>query len=129
MYHNQKWFLIKGDENGVPNRHLPTDWDIFIHSHPVTLGDEKDEGCIPSLSDLINASKIAKNIIVSQKGITQYYSPKNADDDQMIIALFDIDDSKKQEEYLNFLAEIDAQFVIYPWEEINDEKLSELLSL
>ena len=136
VYHKQKWILIKGSEDGVPVRLLPTDWDIFIHSHPIIPCDDKEEGCIPSLNDLINASKNAKNIIISEKGITQYYPPKNADRDQMIIAFFDwidleinIDASKKQQEYLNFLAEIDAGFVTYPWEEINDEKLSELLSL
>lgn len=124
------WYVIKASGIGVPFWVMPEDSDILIHSH--TGEDEKNQNdnSIPSIGDYFKCSAIAKNFIVSYKGITQYWpvSPENKRHLGIEIQR-DRFGEGKQVEYLRFLEAIEAKFNVFTWDGLNEEKLSQLFTV
>lgn len=125
------WFVIKCSKLGVPSWLMPKDSEILLHSHPSgeTMGESDDS--IPSVKDYFNCSSTAKNLVISHKGITQYWPvpPEN----QIFLQLWieRNEDSRKvptQEEHLAFLERRGAKFTVHAWKELDQEKLAKLLA-
>lgn len=120
-----KWFVVKASELGIPSWLLPLGADILIHSHE-TSEDERDDGSIPSIRDYLNCSPKAKNLIVSSKGMTQYWPPEIgeqfqklewADERGLFLNIVEL------QAYLNFLESLNLKYQITSWGEIDKEKL------
>lgn len=142
VYQEPRWFVIKASYFGVPSWIMPQNSDILLHSHPSyeIMCDERggpferfhkyfgehDES-LPSTRDFGNCSAKAKNFIVSPKGITQYW-PVFSEGGNCHLDVRELErrlrESQGLEEYLRSLKEICARFQVYPWEELDDEKLA-----
>jgi len=146
VYQKPRWFVIKASSLGVPSWIMPGKSDILLHSHPMSepqwAKDKtiefldrlaiKDFGewdnSLPSEFDFGNCSETAKNFLVSIKGITQYW-PIFSDNQRL-----DVGNIQRRfggkilrvKEYLSFLTEIGARYVVYPWKELDDKKLETL---
>ncbi|MBI4100274.1 hypothetical protein HY439_00845 [Candidatus Microgenomates bacterium] len=126
------WYVIRASTMGLPRWQMPHNSEILLHSHPYDGEDEQnDGGSIPSISDYLNCSPTAKNLIVSHRGVTQYWRVIPEKHHLLEIEIhrtnFRFGKGSKTE-YLKFLDEIGAKFTVYPWEEIDEEKLSRLLN-
>lgn len=130
------WFIIKGYESGIPDWMVLYDSDVFLHSHFVGE-DEEDDGSIPSPGDFANCSqrdlRRRENLIVSQKGITQYWPVTTREDRRQLEWALEAEIRGKgfgkgqRQEYLQFLEKVGARFTVYSWEELDDERLAQLL--
>lgn len=124
-----RWFMIKASKLGIPSWLIPVDADVFLHSH--TIGDdEKDDGSIPGLRDLLNCLPTTKNFIASQKGITRYWPVLTRDGQRQLERTIEERggfEKGQRQECLQFLEEIGAEFVVDLWKELNEEKWAQLL--
>lgn len=120
------WYIIKASRIGVPSWIMPKDSDVLMHSHPIVEVEELS-GPIPSTGDFLNCSPIARQLIVSSKGITQYW-PVEEEYKRILEANFFSFGPGTLDKYLMFLESINARFEVFPWEEIKENKLTELLS-
>lgn len=127
VYQEPRWFVIKASDR-IPGWMMPENSDILLHSHPHEKNGIQTAEAIPSIGDFLNCSSIAKNFIVSQKGITEYWgvNPKAKQSLEIEIARNKLFNKHKIREYLRFLGEIGARFKVYPWEKLDDEKLTTL---
>lgn len=150
VYQEPRWFIIKANSIGVPAWIVPEKSDILIHSHPMLeaqwVQDRRSEyldrlvieclgefdSSLPSRWDFGNCSPVGKNFIVSQKGLTQYW-PILARDESHFLSIDEIEVMGKRfgnilelKVYLQFLKEVGARFNLYPWEQLDQEKLNSL---
>ncbi|MCJ7829630.1 hypothetical protein MUP50_00885, partial [Patescibacteria group bacterium] len=71
----REWRLLTGEvSEHIFSRNIPDDVTVFIHSHPENSYDKYIE--LPSQGDLANYFKMAKNFIISPKGVTLFTLPK-----------------------------------------------------
>lgn len=113
-----RWFIIKASEIWVPSYVMPENSDILLHSHPVVPDEEHNDGSIPSIGDYLNCSSKAKEFIVSQKGLTQYWPVDNKENRRKLenetYAFRQRFGRGTIVQYLQFLKEIEAEVVVYP---------------
>lgn len=128
---DQKWYIVKASEIGIPRRLLPHASDVLIHSHPFSEEDRHHEEAIPSIRDFLNCSPTAKNLIVSSFGITRYYTVKDGNRRVLEAESFSFSprftDRENHPAYLKFLKVNGAKYELHPWNKITDGKLGELL--
>lgn len=71
----KEWRLLTGEASEyIFSRNIPDNVTVFIHSHPENSYDKYIE--LPSQEDLVSYFKMAKNFIISPKGVTLYTLPK-----------------------------------------------------
>jgi hypothetical protein len=128
VYQEPRWFVIKAFDD-VPNWLMPQNSDILLHSHPHQKGRIQDTEAIPSMLDFFHCSPLAKEFIVSKKGITEYWAVNLEAKQHLEMKIVRGRWSPlqyKTQEYLDFLKRIGAKFKVYSWEELDDEKLAKL---
>lgn len=141
IYHAPQWFIIVGKSKSVfvlPP--IPFDnADIWLHSHPLYLDSEDGERFLPSPEDFHGCPLLARNFIVSTKGVTQYY-PLLTDtgerdlyagqnlikSNEKMLWMLAPNQRLKSEDYISLLSKSGAQYTLHPFEELNNEKLSTL---
>lgn len=142
--HQSVWILIRGHEF-INDAFIPKFSNPKIHSH---FSDDTD-GSVPSVNDFNIISnpykppfisgrpyipplkEITKNIIVSDKGMTEYW-PITDDGNRRIIAAEVYRPDNRfgpgtEKEYLVFLAQIEAHYQLHNWDNLDEEKLNQLL--
>ncbi len=124
------WYIIKASDRGVPTWTMPHYADVLVHSHPQEEDEKQNDSSVPSLRDFINSSPTAKNFIVSYRGITQY-GPIEEEVARYVrdVVIFQEHyrfGRGKEREYLKYLDEINAEFIVHRWEDINETKLNKL---
>lgn len=123
------WAMVKvGDERGVPSYLMPNRADVLIHAHPKHNDEEEKPSQYPSAGAFNNCSETAINLVVSSKGITRFWKTEGIQAQiQMNNAVWS-KELHKRDAYIEFLKEVGARYEVYPWEEIDDARLSEIFS-
>ncbi len=124
------WYGFPGMEDGFSSVWIPKTASVIIHSH----GQNKI-AFLPSIFDLANCSEEAVNGIVSVKGLTIFSPPKTnspkgrpSSYHDRIRVLVAASPQESREQYIEFLKRAGAEWQVYPWEELTDEKLEEILA-
>lgn len=127
------WYVIKASDIGIPSWLMPSASDVLLHSHPADENEEENPGSIPSIRDYLNCSATAGNFISSHQGLTQYWAivdeeARRALQEEVLRPWTERFEEGTKLEYLKFLEEIGARFMVYTWDEIDDQRLSQLMS-
>lgn len=123
------WAMVKvGDDRGIPSYLMPNRANVLIHSHPKHDDEEEKPSQLPSAGAFLNSSETAVNLVVSPKGITRFWKTEGIQAQiQMNNAVWS-KELHKRDAYIEFLKEVGARYEVYPWEEIDDARLSEIFS-
>ena len=128
VYQRPDWFVIKASDRGVPIQTMPPYSDTLLHSHP-TYPDDVDDASMPSTRDFLNASPHARNLIVSEKGIT-VYDPvaTTAQQRQLERAIHRNDFGPGTENaYRDFLGELGLIYNVREWDTLSEDDCHRLL--
>jgi len=125
------WYVIKASNIGIPRWLMPSTSDVLLHSHPVDENEEENPGSIPSMGDYINSSTTAGNFISSHQGLTQYWAVTGEEAKKALYREMFRQGERfgkgKKLEYLKFLKEMGARFMVFNWDEIDSQRLSQLM--
>ena len=126
------WYVIKASPVGIPRWIMPWNSDVLLHSHPFDAKDKKSEGLIPSLGDFLNSWSVAKNLIISSFGITQYWSVEDRANRRALEAEVSAYHPRflkrgSMPKYLRFLEDIGAKHEFHPWVSVNEQGLRDML--
>ncbi len=129
--YESRWHVVKGNRNNVQSDGATTEPDVLLHSHPI---DERYDACeclFPSPADYYYIKNKAKNLIVSDFGITRYWQvetdPGNRAIEDIIFSLNPVV-FVDLESYLPFLEGIvGARYEIYPWDQAHEQELRQFL--
>lgn len=126
------WFMFQVEDFYLRREFTPDDADIWLHSHPAWENAPSDalDRSLPSTADFAYCLETAKNFIVSEKGIAQYWpvvrEGKRLERVDLNTIIRSMNTGDTNGEYLRFLREAGARFILYPWQELTDDKLTEL---
>ncbi len=129
------WYVVRGIRGlfCIPNRYMPANSDVLMHSHPFNAKDEGNDSAMPSPGDFFNGSPIAKNYIISPVGITRFWPVEDRRGRMEIeceMSAFTprFEERSSRAEYVQFLNDIGAKYEIHPWDAVDEQKLAELLA-
>lgn len=127
------WFIFKTAEFYNRREFTPADSEVWIHSHSAWENAPPDSisTSLPSTSDFIYCLEGAKNFVVSQQGLVEYWpiviDGVRPDRTRVNAIISEMEIGDTNDEYLRFLNGVKARFKLYTWEEATSEKLVELL--
>ena len=126
------WYVVKGNNDSISIRFMPSYADVLLHSHPSNANDNEIEESYPSPGDFLNGSSTAKNLMVSFFGIAQYWRVKDREGRWTLDAeLYAFHPRSETAEgmagYPKVLAAIGARYKIHKWAELDEQELRDLL--
>lgn len=128
LYQDEGWHVVRGSIDGVPKRFISPDADTFTVALPGEIDGTLT--ALPNISTLYNASYAARNFAVSHQGITHFRAPSSAAFREVEAEVFHTHarfSSDDPNGYKDFLAAIGVKYKLYPWRNLDDERLGLLL--
>lgn len=123
------WYIIQGNITGIflgDTRNSKV--IVTVHQGVGLTPDES----LPSVNDFNNCSPTARNYVVSEIGITEYWRPETYEGrrevEREVFHRMESGRVLTPDEHAELLERVEAEYQTYRWEDLTEEKITELLT-